>query len=51
MLAIELWGRLVSLVSQVPSDYSNVYGPSRAVGSLKDPVGRSRIRTPLRFNV
>jgi hypothetical protein len=25
LLEIELWGRLVSLVSQVPSDYSNLY--------------------------
>jgi transposase InsO family protein len=25
VLEIELWGRLVSLVSQVPSDYSNLY--------------------------
>jgi hypothetical protein len=24
-LEIELWGRLVTLVSQVPSDYSNLY--------------------------
>jgi hypothetical protein len=25
LLEIELWGRLVSLLSQVPSDYSNLY--------------------------
>jgi hypothetical protein len=25
LLEIELWGRLVSLISQVPSDYSNLY--------------------------
>jgi hypothetical protein len=26
LLEIELWGRLVSLDLQVPSDYSNLYG-------------------------
>jgi hypothetical protein len=26
LLEIESWGRLVSLVSQVPSDYSNLHG-------------------------